>query len=107
MFKKKYRKNRTLDFQAGLWTPDYKAGLWTPHSKTVSETPNLKSGMWNWKDKALLKFDETDSLDEIYSLFFIYIYIYERETNVCMCYTITVKQKTQRLFDEFSYSFNT
>ena len=23
-----------------------------------------------------------------------------------MCYTITVKQKTQRLFDEFSYSFN-
>ena len=24
----------------------------------------------------------------------------------CMCYTITVKQKTQRLFDEFSYSFN-
>ena len=38
---------------------------------------------------------------------YIYIYIYERETSVCMCYTITVKQKTQRLFDEFSYSFNT
>ena len=37
----------------------------------------------------------------------LYIYIYERETSVCMCYTITVKQKTQRLFDEFSYSFNT
>ena len=36
---------------------------------------------------------------------YIYIYIYERETSVCMCYTITVKQKTQRLFDEFSYSF--
>ena len=35
------------------------------------------------------------------------IYIFERETSVCMCYTITVKQKTQRLFDEFSYSFNT
>ena len=33
--------------------------------------------------------------------------IYERETSVCMCYTITVKQKAQRLFDEFSYSFNT
>ena len=38
---------------------------------------------------------------------YIYIYIFERETSVCMCYTITVKQKTQRLFDEFSYSFNT
>ena len=38
---------------------------------------------------------------------YIYIYIYERETSVSMCYTITVKQKTQRLFDEFSYSFNT
>ena len=38
----------------------------------------------------------------------IYIYIiYERETSVSMCYTITVKQKTQRLFDEFLYSFNT
>ena len=35
------------------------------------------------------------------------IYIYEQETSVCMCYKITVKQKTQRLFDEFSYSFNT
>ena len=38
---------------------------------------------------------------------YIYIYIYERETSVSMCYTITVKQKTQRLLDEFSYSFNT
>ena len=39
---------------------------------------------------------------------YIYIYIiYERETSVSMCYTITVKQKTQRLFDEFLYSFNT
>ena len=38
---------------------------------------------------------------------YIYIHIYERETSVCMCYTITVKQKAQRLFDEFSYSFNT
>ena len=28
------------------------------------------------------------------------------EKPVCVCYTITVKQKTQRLFDEFSYSFN-
>ena len=27
------------------------------------------------------------------------------EKPVCMCYTITVKQKTQRLVDEFSYSF--
>ena len=36
-----------------------------------------------------------------------YMYIYERETSVCMCYRITVKQKTQRLFDEYSYSFNT
>ena len=42
-----------------------------------------------------------------YIYIYIYIYIYERETSVCMCYTITVKQKTQRLFDEFSYSFNT
>ena len=42
----------------------------------------------------------------IYLYIYIYIYIYERETSVCMCYTITVKQKTQRLFDEFSYSFN-
>ena len=39
---------------------------------------------------------------------YIYIYyIYERQTSVRMGYTITVKQKTQRLFDEFSYSFNT
>ena len=45
------------------------------------------------------------SLVNIY--IYIYKYIYERETSVCMCYTITVKQKTQRLFDEFSYSFNT
>ena len=45
----------------------------------------------------------------IYICIYIYrhIYIYERETSVCMCYAITVKQKTQRLFDEFSYSFNT
>ena len=43
----------------------------------------------------------------IYIYIYIHIYIYERETSVCMCYTITVKQKTQRLFDEFSYSFNT
>ena len=43
----------------------------------------------------------------IYVYIYIYIYIYERETSVCMCYTITVKQKTQRLFDKFSYSFNT
>ena len=43
----------------------------------------------------------------IYIYIYIYMYIYERETSVCMCYTITVKQKTQRLFDEFSYSFNT
>ena len=32
------------------------------------------------------------------------MYIYERETSVSMCYTITVKQKTQRLFDEFSFN---
>ena len=36
----------------------------------------------------------------------VYIYIYTY-ASVCMCYTITVKEKTQRLFDEFSYSFNT
>ena len=42
-----------------------------------------------------------------YICIYICIYIYERETSVCMCYTIKVKQKTQRLFDEFSYSFNT
>ena len=36
-----------------------------------------------------------------------YLAIYEQETSVCMCYTITVKQKTQRLFDEFLYFFNT
>ena len=41
-----------------------------------------------------------------YIYIYIYIYIYERETSVCMCYTIKVKQKTQRLFDEFLYSFN-
>ena len=37
--------------------------------------------------------------------FYIYICIFEREISLCMCYTKTVKQKTQRLFDEFSYSF--
>ena len=35
------------------------------------------------------------------------MYIYERETSVYMCYTITIKQKIQSVFDEFSYSFNT
>ena len=39
----------------------------------------------------------------IYIYIYVYIYIYERETSMCMCYKITVKQKTQRLFDEFSY----
>ena len=34
------------------------------------------------------------------TLWFIYIC-------VCMCSTVKVKQKTQSLFDEFSYSFNT
>ena len=29
------------------------------------------------------------------------IYIYEQETSVSMCYTITVKQKTQHLFNKF------
>ena len=33
--------------------------------------------------------------------------IYEQETSACMCCTVTIKQKTQSLFDEFSYSFNT
>ena len=37
----------------------------------------------------------------IFNYIYIYIYIYERETSVSMCYTITVKQKTQRLFDDF------
>ena len=55
---------------------------------------------------------EKDTLFTIYIIYiyihiYIYIYIYERENSVCMCYTITVKQKTQRLCDEFSYSFNT
>ena len=35
------------------------------------------------------------------------MYIYEQETSVCMCCVIKIKQKTQRLFDEFSCSFNT
>ena len=34
------------------------------------------------------------------------MYIHEQETSVCMCYTVAIKQKTQSLFDEFSYSFN-
>ena len=34
-------------------------------------------------------------------------YIYEQETSVCMCCVVKIKQKTQRLFDQFSYSFNT
>ena len=33
-------------------------------------------------------------------------YIYEQETSVCMCCTVTIKQKRQSLFDEFSYSCN-
>ena len=37
---------------------------------------------------------------------YIYIYIYEQETSVSMCCVVNIKQKTQRLFDEFSYSFN-
>ena len=41
----------------------------------------------------------------IYIYIYIYVCIFEREISLCMCYTKTVKQKTQRLFDEFSYSF--
>ena len=33
------------------------------------------------------------------------IYIYMNKKPVCVC--VTVKQKTQHLFDEFSNSFNT
>ena len=33
--------------------------------------------------------------------------MYEQETSVCMCWVVKIKQKTQRLFDDFSYSFNT
>ena len=27
--------------------------------------------------------------------------------SMCMCWAVTIKQKTQSLFDEFLYSFNT
>ena len=37
----------------------------------------------------------------------MYVCMYEQETSVCMCCTVTIKQKTQSLFDEFLYSFNT
>ena len=37
----------------------------------------------------------------------VYImYTYEQEISLCMCYTVTIKQKTQSLLDECSYSFN-
>ena len=42
----------------------------------------------------------------IHIYIYIYIHIHEQETSVCMCYTVAIKQKTQSLFDEFSYSFN-
>ena len=35
------------------------------------------------------------------------MYIYEQETRVCMCCVVKIKQKTQHLFDKFSFSFNT
>ena len=41
----------------------------------------------------------------IYYITYIYIY-YEQETSVFMCCAIKIKQKIQRLFDGFSYSFN-
>ena len=34
------------------------------------------------------------------------MYTYEQEISLCMCYTVTIKQKTQSLFDECSYSIN-
>ena len=43
----------------------------------------------------------------VYIHIYIYIYIYEQKTSVCMCHAVKIKQKTQRLFDEFSYFFNT
>ena len=30
-----------------------------------------------------------------------YICIYEQETSACICCAVKIKQKTQRLFDEF------
>ena len=36
----------------------------------------------------------------------IYIYIYMNKKPVCMCCAVKIKQKTQRLFDEFSYFFS-
>ena len=29
------------------------------------------------------------------------MYVYEQETSVCNCCAVKIKQKTQRLFDEF------
>ena len=44
----------------------------------------------------------------MYIYIYIYIYIlYEQETSVCTYCTVTIKQKRQSLFDEFSYSFIT
>ena len=59
---------------------------------------------WRWLEKTE-KNNSTIALDVLYAKKMnIYIYIYEWETSVCMCYTITVKQKAQRLFDEFLYN---
>ena len=35
---------------------------------------------------------------------YVCIYVNELETSVCMCCVVKIKQKTQRLFDEFLYS---
>ena len=37
---------------------------------------------------------------------YIYIYVYMNKKPVSLCCVVKVKQKTQRVFDEFSYSFN-
>ena len=36
-----------------------------------------------------------------------HIHIYDQETSTSMCCVVQAEQETGRLFDEFSYSFNT
>ena len=60
--------------------------------------------LWSWTFQQILSLIFSLSLCLSLS---IYIYIYEQETSVCICCTVAIKQKTQSLFDEFSYFFNT
>ena len=57
--------------------------------------------------KQNMKSFSAEALNFSFRKFLAYMYTYERETSLSMCCATTIKQKTQSLLDEFSYSSNT